>query len=318
MISRIQLQKRIERNSLNITDKRRLDSLTKNKSIKFGGISTWKSTFQKNTCTDLNSDKRFPLKPLFSIVMPVFNGKNFLEESILSILSQDYENIEIIIIDGGSTDGSIEILRKFEQFIDLWISEPDSGMYDAIHKGFCLSTGEIYSWLNSDDIYFKGALTQVNNIFQDRSINWITGIPNSIDNRGHHIGVEHPKHYPKILIRYGFFKLDCLGSIQQESTFFRSTLYHKEPLNTKFNYAGDFHLWCGFARHEKLYTLKTLVAAFRIHPDQKSKNQDLYLKECEELKIPGIIAFFKRFIFTRSILKISTILLDFKLLKIKS
>ena len=92
--------------------------------------------------------------PKISIVTPSFNQAQFIEETILSVLNQNYPNLEYIIIDGGSTDGSVDIIKKYADKIAYWVSEKDSGMYDAINKGFGKSTGEILAWINSDDIFF--------------------------------------------------------------------------------------------------------------------------------------------------------------------
>src|SRR5688500_12214725 len=95
--------------------------------------------------------------PRITIVTPNYNYGHFLEKAIVSVLDQQYPNLEYIIIDGGSTDNSIEIIRKYEKHLAYWISEPDKGMYDAINKGFSRATGEVMAWLNSDDTYFPWA-----------------------------------------------------------------------------------------------------------------------------------------------------------------
>ena len=89
--------------------------------------------------------------PLISIVTVVYNGEKYLEDSIKSVLNQSYKNIEYIIIDGGSTDGTLGIIRKYEKYISYWVSEPDKGQSDALNKGFKKSTGSILAWLNADD-----------------------------------------------------------------------------------------------------------------------------------------------------------------------
>jgi glycosyltransferase involved in cell wall biosynthesis len=102
-----------------------------------------------------------PGKPLVSVVTVVFNGGSRLEQAIRSVLSQNYDNMEFIIIDGGSTDGTLDIVRRYENRIDRWISEPDRGIYDAMNKGITLSSGELIGFLNSDDWYEPGAIAAV-------------------------------------------------------------------------------------------------------------------------------------------------------------
>ena len=97
-------------------------------------------------------------KPLISVVMPSFNQAKYIEKSILSVLNQEYQNKELIIIDGGSNDGTVQIIKKFDEHISYWISEQDKGQSDALNKGFKLSKGDIYCWLNSDDLLLPGAL----------------------------------------------------------------------------------------------------------------------------------------------------------------
>jgi glycosyltransferase involved in cell wall biosynthesis len=99
-----------------------------------------------------------PAKPLVSVVTPVYNAEDTIAETINSIISQSYENIEYIIIDGGSNDGTLEIIKAFEDRIAYWLSEKDGGMYEAVNKGFRAARGEIASYLNADDIYNPGAV----------------------------------------------------------------------------------------------------------------------------------------------------------------
>jgi len=115
--------------------------------------------------------------PKISIVTVNYNLSHFLEETIKSVIDQQYPNLEYIIIDGGSTDDSVDIIKKYEKFISFWISEKDEGIYDALQKGFSKSSGEIMGWLNSDDLYHPKLLFVVGEIFSRfNQINWLTGV----------------------------------------------------------------------------------------------------------------------------------------------
>ena len=92
-----------------------------------------------------------------SIIVPSYNQRNFIEKSILSILNQNYSNLELIVIDGGSTDGTLDVIKKYEKYISFWMSEPDEGQSDALNKGFSRATGDVFGWLNSDDLYMPNA-----------------------------------------------------------------------------------------------------------------------------------------------------------------
>jgi glycosyltransferase involved in cell wall biosynthesis len=114
-----------------------------------------------DTESQITKEKNLLSIPLVTIITVVFDGDKYLEQAIQSVINQTYDNIEYIIIDGGSTDGTIDIIRKYEQVIDYWISEPDRGLYDAMNKGICLSSGDIIGILNSDDLYLIDTVEKV-------------------------------------------------------------------------------------------------------------------------------------------------------------
>jgi len=205
--------------------------------------------------------------PKISIITPNYNGGEYLEETIQSILTQNYPNLEYIIIDGGSTDNSVEIIKKYEDQLSFWVSEPDKGLYDAIQKGFDKSSGEIMAWLNSDDLYHKNAFFTVVEIFKNfEEVQWLQGIPSTFDEKGRTVDVSPLKRWSKLDYYLGNFEW-----IQQESIFWSRELWQKENgrIDTAMKYAGDLDLWLRFFRHEKLYTTSALLGGFR----QRSKNQ---------------------------------------------
>lgn len=204
---------------------------------------------------------KFPIYPKISIVTPNLNGAAYLEQTIESVLSQGYPNLEYIIIDGGSTDDSVEIIKKHESQLAYWISEPDTGLYDAIQKGFDKSTGEIMAWINSDDFYHPKSFFSVAEIFNLKEVNWLQGIPSFFDEKGRTIAVESVKRWSKLDYYLGDFKW-----IQQESVFWRRSLWEVSggKIETDMKYAGDLELWLRFFRHEKLYVTNALLGGFRL------------------------------------------------------
>jgi glycosyltransferase involved in cell wall biosynthesis len=205
--------------------------------------------------------------PKISIITPNFNGAKYLEKTILSVINQEYPNLEYIIIDGGSTDGSIDIIEKYENKISFFVSEPDNGIYDAIQKGFDKSTGDIMAWINSDDMYYQNSFSILAEIFSNfKDIKWLMGIPAFYDEFGRTIHVSNFKRWSK----FNYYTKDYQW-VQQESVFWRRELWEKveRKINTDLKLAGDLDLWLRFFRHDKLYTLNALLSGFRI----RSENQ---------------------------------------------
>ena len=216
-----------------------------------------------------------------SIVTPVYNGEHYIERNIRAIMNQNYANYEHIVVDGGSTDHTLDIVRKYRNDYPLiLISEKDNGMYDAICKGFRRATGEIYAWLNVDDTYCPWAFQVMNQTISDK-VKWCTAIPTwqNDNNLVYSVGRWHL--YNREGIKKGLYDGRCFGFLQQESTFWSASLW--KSVNSEkiagYKLAGDFYLWKLFADVEELFTVQTIIGGFRIHDGQKSQDIQAYYKE---------------------------------------
>src|SRR6201998_1970179 len=176
--------------------------------------------------------------PRVSLITPVFNSAHYLEQAIRSVLDQGYPNLEYFIVDGGSTDGSIEIIRKYEDRISGWISEPDRGMYDALNKGFGRSSGEIMGWISATDVLQSRRFLVVGAVFKAfPEVEWITGIPPVVDELGMTVEVPPLPHWTRTR-----FLLGANRHIQQESTYWRRGLWERAGGRTEdaLRNGGDF------------------------------------------------------------------------------
>ncbi len=227
--------------------------------------------------------------PTLSIVTPCLNQAAYVEKTIQSIHDQSYPYLEHIVMDGGSTDGSLEIIKRYADRL-VWVSEPDGGQYHAIAKGFAKTTGEVMAWLNSDDIYLPGALRVIGEIFRDfPDVEWITTrFPLGIDNRGTLIKMAYFSGFSKSNFLRGDYLPACgwkaMGFIQQESTFWRRSLWEKagSAFHGTLHYAGDFELWSRFFEHAQLYGVDVPLGCFRRHDMQKTSN--FFQKYLDEAK----------------------------------
>jgi glycosyltransferase involved in cell wall biosynthesis len=228
--------------------------------------------------------------PRISVVTPSFNQGRFLGETMQSVLSQGYPNLEYVVVDGGSTDESVDVIRSREKELAWWVSEKDAGQYDAINKGFARTGGEVMAWLNSDDKYTPWALWTVGEVFaQLPDVQWVTTLlPLHWDQRGLPTRCKPVHGYT----RRGFLRgwhLQRPGEwdkafIQQESTFWRRSLWEKVGgrIDSSLQLAGDFELWAKFYQHADLYGVPLPLGGFRMHGDQKTAHRmEAYLKEAE-------------------------------------
>ncbi|HNK63151.1 MAG TPA: glycosyltransferase family 2 protein [Anaerolineales bacterium] len=211
------------------------------------------------------------MPPLVSIITPSFNQAHFLEATIRSVLEQDYPNIEYIVIDGGSTDGSVDIIKKYKGRIAAWVSEPDKGQTDAINKGFASAKGEILAWINSDDTYHPGAVSAaVRFLSEDPEAGMVYADCDFIDETGRVIGRFASRQTDYAKLRRGYVH------IPQQTMFFRAKYWQQlGPLDPSFYFAMDYDLWVRIARHAPLKYLPGLTwANFRIHTSSKTNVND--------------------------------------------
>ncbi len=208
--------------------------------------------------------------PLVSIITPSLNQASFLEQTLKSVHSQDYPHLEHIVIDGGSTDGSLEIIRAHEGRIASWVSEPDQGQSDAINKGFARARGEVVAWLNSDDLYYPGAVSRAMARFAaDPKLDIVYGDGALITSDGAFLGYMHqvePFNRHRLL--------SCYNYISQPTTFFRrATLERLGWLDTGLNYIMDWDLWCRLADAGCKFRYEpSLLAADRQYPATKTRS----------------------------------------------
>ncbi len=205
--------------------------------------------------------------PLVSIVTPSFDQARYLEAAIRSVLSQDYARVEYIIVDGGSSDGSVEIIKKYEDKLAWWVSEKDKGQTDAINKGFARATGEVLAWLNSDDTYEPGAISAaVRYLSENPEVGMVYADCNYINESGRVIGKFPAAQTDLPRLRRGYVH------IPQQTMFFRAGLWRElGPLDPSFYFAMDYDLWTRIAARTSIkYVQGQTWANFRIHTSGKT------------------------------------------------
>jgi len=204
--------------------------------------------------------------PLVSIVTPSFNQAPYLEATIQSVLGQGYPRLEYIIVDGGSTDRSLEIIRRYAGRLAHWSSEPDSGQTEAINKGFARAKGEILAWLNSDDLYHPEAVREaVEFLERHPEIGLVYGDADFVSDAGEVVGRFPARQTSLARLRRGYVH------IPQQASFFRASLWRLVgPLDPTFYFAMDYDLWVRIAALSPLAYHRRPWAGFRLHRDAKT------------------------------------------------
>lgn len=209
--------------------------------------------------------------PLVSIVTPSFNQARFLEATIESVFAQDYARIEYAIVDGGSADDSVDVIKKYAPKLAWWVSEKDSGQTDAINKGFARASGDIFAWLNSDDTYEPGAVSAAVKYLQEHpSVGMVYADCNYINAEGRVTGKFPAAQTDLVRLRRGYVH------IPQQTMFFRAELWKQVgPLDPSFYFAMDYDLWTRIAAQAELKYLRGQTwANFRIHSSGKTVAAD--------------------------------------------
>lgn len=198
--------------------------------------------------------------PRVTIVTPSFNQADYLEQTIMSVLNQDYPNIEYIIIDGGSTDGSVEIIKNFQNRLAYWVSEADRGQSAAINKGFKRGTGQIFHWLNSDDLLMPSAVRiAVHYLMKKPDIGLVYGDRITIDSRGNFLSLTQVPSFSEKIFRHHL-------RIPQETAFFRSELWRQvSGVDEELRYCMDYDLFVKLSKKTRFYHIPVVLGAYRKH-----------------------------------------------------
>lgn len=212
----------------------------------------------------------------FSIVTPSYNQGRFLEQNIQSVLDQDWEETEHIVMDGGSSDETVRILEGYPHLV--WRSEKDRGQTHALNKGIALATGDVIGWINSDDYYEQGAFRHVAACFEDPAVQWVIGdLSLHYDPEGRIVPQKPVEITFEALTRFP-------DIVRQQGTFFRrSFLEEAGPFDESLHLVMDFDMWVRLSKRSKPLMLDRNLAYFRLHGEQKTAGRHL-VRQLEEMR----------------------------------
>ena len=218
--------------------------------------------------------------PLVSVITPVYNGGRLIRSTVESVLRQSYSRIEYIVIDGGSSDDTVEVVRSCGPGIAELISEPDGGVYDALVKGFHRARGEIVCYINAGDFLYPHAIQVAVDLLGDAKNSWITGCRSVCNEANVVTSVDLPFRYKTSLIRSGSYGR-ALPFIQQESTFWRASLLKAVNMDflRRLKLAGDYYLWWSFSDLAQLEVVSSPLGVFKKHAGQLSDAMEEYFRE---------------------------------------
>ncbi|GAK50569.1 glycosyl transferase, group 2 family protein [Candidatus Moduliflexus flocculans] len=223
--------------------------------------------------------------PRMTVVTPSYNQADFLEETLRSVLLQGYPNLEYLVIDGGSTDGSVELIKKYAPYLTHWVSEPDRGQSHAINKGLQQAHGEILCWLNSDDLLKPGALYHVASMFRDLAApSWIVGATELIARDGTYLDIQQVRDIDE---RFFLTWSDRIW-LPQQSTFWNRAMWELvKPLREDLTYVMDVALWLKMFQVVRPETTPRILSSYRIHEVSKTVSAPMHSRQelIELLKI---------------------------------
>jgi glycosyltransferase involved in cell wall biosynthesis len=229
------------------------------------------------------------MRPKLSVITPTYNQAQFIEKTIESVLEQGYKNLEYVIVDGGSTDGTVDLIRRYEDHLTWWVSERDQGQTEAINKGINGTSGEIVAYINSDDYFLPGAFDRAIEVLEGTGADYIGGAVLDLDTAGHltEMGVwrpEPPERYEEHFPRGRQWWLLAPFYLPQSSVFWRRGVFERNGLfSTDLNYVFDGEFMCRLAlAGEKLVLLPGEALSVRgVHEEQKSSDPPKFKREID-------------------------------------